>query len=175
MTRSVLMTTSTIAALIAAPMAFATEATTLDMGGNSPAITNGGDTSIAGSSEPGRLPTAKPGIGVSTFEPTPSPLPQAEYDALMASVGSDFKTNEGTILGVVTDVTMDAQGHPEMVVDLRDDTKIDADVLVVTLLPESVQLRDGKIFLDTSEDELYNKAQAGAARDDETRTAVIVM
>ncbi len=175
MTRSFLITTTTIATLIAAPMAFASDDSASDLTGNSPAITEGGQANVVGSSTPGDLATKRPGIGIAEYDPTRMAMPKSEYDALIASVGADFKTQDGEVLGVVENLTFDAQGNPEMVVDLVSDTKIDAETLVVTLLPESVELRDGKIFLDTTADELYLKAQDGSKRDDETRTTVIVM
>ena len=174
MTRSFLMTTSTIAALAFAPSAFA-QSVAAEMPGQSPAVTEGGNDNIVGSSSPSELATKRPGTGIAEYDPQRMAMPKVEYDALIASVGADFKTNEGTVLGVVENVMFDAQGNPELVVDLNNDTKIDAETLVVTLLPESVTLRDGKIFLDTSADELYLKAQDGSKRDDETRTTVIVM
>ncbi len=174
MTRSFLITTSAIIALAAAPAAYA-QSVAETMPGNSPAVTEGGAANVVGSSTPSDYAITRQGIGIADYDPMRMAMPKSEYDALIASVGADFKTNEGTVLGVVEDVMFDAQGNPELVVDLNDDTKIDAETLVVTLLPESVDLIDGKIILDTSEDELYNKAQSGVARDDETRTTVIVM
>lgn len=174
MTRSILKTTTVIAALAAAPMALADQDSMTDATGNSPAITEGGDANVVGSI-PTDERTKRYNIGDSEYDPTRMAMPEAEYNALRASVGAEFKTNEGKVMGVIENVMFDAQGNPELVVDLNNDTKIDAETLVVTLLPESVVLRDGLIFLDTSEDELYNKALAGSKRDDETRTTVIVM
>lgn len=175
MTRSFLATTTTIAALIAAPMALASQDSMTDVTGNSPAITEGGDTNVVGSTASNSENTKRYGIGDSAYDPTRMAMSEAEYNALGRSIGAEFKTQDGVVLGMVEDVMVDAQGNPELVVDLNNDTKIDADTLVVTLLPDSIMLSEGRIIIDTTEDELYNKAQAGSKRDDETRTTVIVM
>ncbi|MCX7559486.1 hypothetical protein OS190_07870 [Sulfitobacter sp. F26204] len=175
MTRKFLMTSTTIATLIAAPMAFAAENSASDLQGNSPAVTEGGNKNVVGSTANSDIATKRVGLGIAEYDATRMVTTKEEYQALARSVGADFKTQDNEVLGVVDGVTFDAQGNPELVVNLNDDSKIDADTLVVTLLPESLTLRDGKIFLDTTADELYLKAQDGSKRDDETRTTVIVM
>ena len=176
MTRKFLLTTPTIASLIAAPVAFASQDSASDLQGNSPAVTEGGNANVVGSSTPmPDVATKRQGIGIAEYDPTRMAMTEEQYAAISASVGAEFKTQDGEVLGYVEGVTFDAQGNPEMIVDLLDTTKIDAETLVVTLLPDSVTLRDGKIFLDTTADELYLKAQSGSKRDDETRTTVIVM
>lgn len=175
MTRSFLITSTTIATLIAAPLAFAAEDSVSDLQGNSPAVTEGGDKNVVGSTGNTENATTRAGLGIAEYDATRMAMTEEQYLALSRSVGADFKTQDNEVLGVVETVTFDGQGNPELVVDLNDETKIDADMLVVTLLPESVTLKDGKIFLDTTADELYLKAQAGSKRDDETRTTVIVM
>ena len=176
MTRKFLLTTTTIATLIAAPAAFASQDSASDLTGNSPAITEGGNANVVGSTAgTPEVATKRPGIGIAEYDPTRMAMTEEQYAALAASVGAAFKTQDDEILGYIDGVTFDAQGNPELVVDLLDDTKIDAETLVVTLLPESVTLRNGMIYLDTTADELYLKAQSGSKRDDETRTTVIVM
>lgn len=175
MTRNILLTSTTIATLIAAPVALADDSAS-DLQGNSPAITEGGQDNIVGStpSDPD-VPSDRVDLGIAEYDPERNAVTAEEYDALKASIGSDFRTQDGVVLGVVEGVTFDAQGNPELSVNLHDDTEIEADRLVVTLLPGSLTLADGKIFLDTTADELYTKAQSGAKRDDETRTTVIIM
>lgn len=177
MTRKFLITSTTIATLMTAPMAIASEDSVTDPIGNSPAVTEGGDKNAVGSipTPASELATKRPGIGIADYDPTVMSMTIEEYNALARSVGSDLKVRDGEVLGTVTDVTFDGQGNPEMVVDLKEDVKIDAETLVLTLLPESLELVDGRIVLDTTADELYLKAQSGSKRDDETSTTVIVM
>ena len=176
MTRKFLLTSTTIATLIAAPAAFATQDSASDLQGNSPAVTEGGDANVVGSTAgTPEIAKKRPGIGIAEYDPTRMAMSEEEYAALSRSVGAEFKTQDNEVLGTVENVTFDAQGNPELVVDLLNTANIDADTLVVTLLPESVNLRDGRIIIDTTADELYLKAQSGSKRDDETRTTVIVM
>lgn len=176
MTRSILATTTAIATMVATSFAFAAENSASDLQGNSPAITEGGNANEVGSTDTSNdLVTKRFGIGDSAFDATRMAMSEEQYDALAASIGADFQTNEGKVLGVIKDVTIDAQGNPNLEVDLNEDTKIDAELLVITLLPDSIVLKDGKIFIDTSEDNLYLQAQDGSKADDETRTTVIVM
>ncbi|MDF1727375.1 MAG: hypothetical protein P1U53_06465 [Sulfitobacter sp.] len=175
MTRNILATTA-LTALLAAPVAFADEATPLDIGGDSPEITHDGGETVVGSTD-GRaaVATERPGIGIAEYDPTRATVTEAEFDVLRASPGADFETQDGVRLGVVQDVMFDAQGNPEMVVNLLNDTQIEADTLVVTLLPGSFTLVNNALLIDTTADELYLKAQQGAKRNDENRTTVIVM
>lgn len=176
MTRSILATTTAIATLVATSFAFAAENSVSDLQGNSPAVTEGGQDNTVGSTEnTSDLVTKRFGIGESAYDATRMAMSEEQYDALNASIGADFMTNEGKVLGMIEDVTIDAQGNPNLEVELNDDTKIDAELLVITLLPESIVLKEGKIFIDTSEDNLYLQAQDGSKADDETRTTVIVM
>lgn len=176
MTRSILATTTAIATLVATSVAFAAENSVSDLQGNSPAVTEGGNANEVGSTAAtSDLATKRFGIGEAEYDATRMAMSQEQYAALGASIGADFMTNEGKVLGMIKDVTIDGQGNPNLEVDLNEDTKIDADVLVITLLPDSIVLKDGKIFLDTSEDNLYLQAQDGSKADDESRTTVIVM
>lgn len=176
MTRSILATTTAIATLVATSFAFAAENSVSDLQGNSPAVTEGGQDNTVGSTEnTSDLVTKRFGIGESAYDATRMAMSEEHYHALNASIGADFMTNEGKVLGMIEDVTIDAQGNPNLEVELNDDTKIDAELLVITLLPESIVLKEGKIFIDTSEDNLYLQAQDGSKADDETRTTVIVM
>ena len=171
-----ILAATTALSLMAAPVAFAANDSASDLKGNSPAITEGGNANVVGSiNNTTEVAPARPGIGISEYDPTRMTMTEEQYNAIAATVGAEFKTQDEEILGYVTNVTFDAQGNPELVVDLVDDTKIDAETLVVTLLPESVIIQDGRLIIDTTADELYLKAQSGSKRDDETRTTVIVM
>lgn len=175
MTRNILLSTA-IAALIATPAAFASENNATDLQGNSPAVTESGNANAVGSTQNDTdVAMKRPGVGIAEYDPTTMKMTRAQYNALSASVGADFKTQDGIMLGMVEEVTFDGQGNPEMVVDLVEDTKIDAETLIVTLLPESITLVEGQILIDTTADELYLKAQSGSKRDDETSTTVVVM
>ncbi|MDF3413981.1 hypothetical protein HKX54_05910 [Sulfitobacter sp. M57] len=176
MTRSILATTTAIATLVTTSFAFAAENAASDLQGNSPAVTEGGNANVVGSTPTsGDLASKRFGIGESEYDPTRMAMTQQQYDALNAAIGAEFKTSDGKVLGMIEDVTIDGQGNPNLEVDLNDDTKIDADNLVITLLPDSIVLKEGKIFIDTSEDNLYLQAQDGSKADDESRTTVIVM
>ncbi|MBD3663498.1 hypothetical protein [Sulfitobacter aestuariivivens] len=177
MTRNFLMTSTTIATLIAAPMAMASNDSASDLTGNSPAITEGGQANAVGSISNGDkdVPLTRQGIGIAEYDPTSMSVTTAQYNALVNAIGGELTTTDDVFLGDITEVTFDGQGNPEVVVDLIEDVKIDAETLVLTLLPESMMMIDGTLVLDTTIDELYLKAQDGSKRDDETRTTVIVM
>ncbi|KAJ05044.1 hypothetical protein [Sulfitobacter mediterraneus] len=176
MTRKFLLTSTTIATLVAAPMAYASGTIADELPTNSPEVsanvpaTDGGSTLNNYDTNNKRY-----GLGIADYDPTTMSLTDAEYAAVKASVGANFETQDGEVLGVVKGISFDGQGNPEMVVDLEEDTKIDAEVLVVTLLPDSLRLDNGQIVIDTTADGLYLKAQQGSKADDETRTTVIVM
>ena len=175
MTRKIFATTA-LTALLAAPLAYADEATPLDVGGDSPRITNDGRETTVGSTD-GRaaVATERPGIGIAEYDFTRSTVTEAEFNALAASPGADFETQDGVVLGQVQNVMFDAQGNPELVVDLRNDSGIDAETLVVTLLPNSFALVNGAMVLDTTADELFLKAEQGSVANSAERTTVIVM
>ncbi|MEM6305001.1 MAG: hypothetical protein AAF744_09780 [Pseudomonadota bacterium] len=177
MTYKFLITASTIATLAAAPMAMAqTVDSASDLQGNSPNVTEGGFDSDAGSiaNADKVAPRTRQGIGIAAFDPTTTTLSQNEYDVLAASVGGDFETSDGVLLGEVTGLAFDGQGNPEIEVDLLAETKIDAETLVMTILPENLEVMNGKIFIDVTYDELYLQAQDGSKRDDESRTNVVI-
>lgn len=176
MTRTFLIQSTAIATLITAPLALSAETSAGDLTGNSPRILDGGMANDAGSiNRTSDMATKRPGIGISEADPMPTPMSTEEYVALSQAVGADFKTSDDVLLGSVKAVTVDAQGNPELVVDMLDDAKIDADTLVLTLLSDSVTLDDNAILIDTTADELYLQAQSGSKHDDETRTTVVVM
>ncbi|QUJ77864.1 PRC-barrel domain-containing protein [Sulfitobacter albidus] len=154
MTRNLMITTAAVAALFAAPMATAQTV--------SDDVTNV------------EIETKRPGIGIAEYDPTIMGVQQDQYDALRNTVGDPLLTTDNEQLGTITEVTFDGMGNPELVVDLVPEAKIDAEELVITLLPETINIVDGKIFLDTTTDELYLKAQQGSKRDDETSTSVTI-
>ncbi|MFT6674705.1 MAG: hypothetical protein ACJAVM_000888 [Sulfitobacter sp.] len=176
MTRNILLTSTTIATLIAAPLAYAEGSIDTELQTQSPQVAETQQKTDAGSSTNDLVAKdTRYGVGIAEYDPVMMNLSDKEYAAVKASVGANFETQDGAVLGVVQGVSFDGQGNPEMVVDLEEDSKIDAEVLVVTLLPESLRLEDGQIVIDTTADELYLKAQDGSKRDDETRTTIIVM
>jgi hypothetical protein len=176
MTRKFALTTTTIAALIAGPAAMADTSLASELPTNSPQVSETATKTEAGSTLNNYDAKDKRyGLGIAEYDPVTMNLTDAEYAAIKGSVGADFETKDGMKLGVVKGVSFDGQGNPEMIVDLVEDTKIEAETLVVTLLPDSLNLVNGQIVIDTTADELFLKAQSGAIRDDETRTTVIVM
>ncbi|WP_370401724.1 hypothetical protein [Sulfitobacter sp. JB4-11] len=167
MTRKILMTTSTIAALVAAPLAHADGSIESELPGNSPAITDYGTKTDVGSltnSDKEQLGT-RFGVGIAEYDPTRMTMPEEEYMALMTAVGGDFATSDGMLLGKVTAIDFDAQGNPELSIALLEDTRFDAENLILTLLPESVKLSGNQIIIDETADDLYLAASTSTARE----------
>ena len=179
MTRFKLFTTSAIAATVAAPMAFADVASgKVD---THPNIASAGSETPVGSTptsaETGTQMTdnERRDIGNAEYDPTRMAMPEAEYKALMASVGADFKTSDGVALGTVSGIDFDAQGNPELAVKLLDDTKFEAEKLILTLLPESVELSGDAIIIDESADDLFLAADNATTRGDDSVVNVNIM
>ena len=166
MTRKLLMTTTTLIALAAAPMAYA----------ETPQASTGTGSEVA-SEGAFKYDTNSPRIsnGMAEFDDTSIAMSQATFRALSNARGNDLETSDGVKIGTVTGLDFNAQGNPELMVDLAADTKIAAEVLVITVQPENLMIKDGQIYLATSLDELYLKAQSGNARDSAGRTAITLM
>jgi len=102
------------------------------------------------------------GIGISTDK----------ILALAAVKGEMLKTNEGTEIGLIQDVSYNAQGNPELIVDVLDRAAIGADTLVMTLQPGNIDLATNRIILDTSYAELLLKVKADGGPDSADRVDV---
>ena len=175
MTRKFLMTSTVIASLIAAPVAYA-ESLAEQGDGVNPEITEGGQgTTVGSTANADTDQNIKTGIGESEFDPTRMAMTEAQYDAVVASVGAEFQTRSGETLGMVEDVMFDGQGNPELSIKLADASKLDAEMLKLTLLPESIMVVDNKIVLDITADDLFLNAQDGGERDADNSAVAIVM
>lgn len=101
-------------------------------------------------------------------------LPLDAFKVLANSRGEPFSTSDGTELGVIEEIDFNVQGNPELVIDLKDRSVIDADRLVVTVLPDNLLFSGNKLILDTSVPELKLKAEKNSVRDSEGRVEVTV-
>ncbi|WP_299558111.1 hypothetical protein [uncultured Sulfitobacter sp.] len=150
MTSKFLMTTATITALIAAPMAYA-QTTTEEI-------------------TPADISQTRAGVGIAEYDPTGMSVTQEEYDVLSASVGKPLLTTANEAIGTITGVGFDGQGNVELAVDLPEDTDFEADLMRLRLLPGSVTLVNEQVILDTTVDALKVKvigddAQGGSDRE----------
>lgn len=179
MTHFKFATATAIAALISAPMAFADVA-------SGKADTNPNTASAGSETQVGSIPTTQEtgnqmqdnerrDLGNAEYDPTRMAMSEAEYTALVASVGADFQTSDGVELGTVSGVDFDAQGNPELMIALRDDNKFEAENLILTLLPESVQLDGRSIIIDETADNLFLAANNATDRGDDTTVTVNIM
>lgn len=92
--------------------------------------------------------------------------------ALAAAEGEMLKTNEGSEIGVIEDVMYNAQGNPELVIDVLDDASVGADKMVVTIQPGNIMVAENRIILDTTFDELMLKVNAAGSRGSSDRVDV---
>ena len=85
-------------------------------------------------------------------------------DDSMASVamGGGIYTTEGEVIGSIEEWEK-ADGNTRMVVELNPEAGINADKMVITLLPGNVMTSDDVVMLDTSLAELKLKADKAAA------------
>ncbi|MCV2893395.1 hypothetical protein [Lentibacter sp. XHP0401] len=96
--------------------------------------------------------------GMAEFDAQTIAMSQETFRAIANSRGEMMKTTAGEEIGMITEVGTNAQGNPEMVVDVKDDSPIRADELVITVTPGNVKLMDQAIMLDTTLDALAIKA-----------------
>lgn len=167
MTHKLKMTAAAAAIASLAAPAFA-QSLAEEMPGNSPAITDDGaanDVASQSPNSPGN-DTARYGLGIAAFDDNNMTLSQEAFLALSNTRGANLETESGEVLGQITAVDFNARGFPELVVDLEPKNPLDAETLRITVQPGNVDLRDGKIFLAVSVNELIAKAQADGVRDD---------
>ncbi len=134
MTRNFIMTTAAFTALVAAPMAYAETATK--------------DITAA------EISQTETGLGIAEYDPTGMSVTQEEYDLLAASVGAQLMTTANDSIGKITGVGFDGQGNAELAVELPADTTLEAEMLTIVLLPNSLKMVDDTVLLDTTVDEL---------------------
>lgn len=163
MKRIATLSMTAAAAALAASSAFA----------ESPQAATGTSTEVA-SDAPKAYDTNSPRLtnGKAEMDPTVIEFSTDTMLALEAASGEMLKTNEGTQIGLIEDVTYNAQGNPEIIVDVLDDAAIAAETLVVTVQPGNIALADNKLFLDTTYDELLLKVAADGNRGSNDRVDV---
>jgi hypothetical protein len=110
--------------------------------------------------------------GMAEFDDTSIAMPNAVFKALANARGEELETNDGTVIGMIERVNTNAQGNPELVVDVESEAIIPADTLIVTVQPGNVMLGNEGIYLTTSVAELKLKAEKNSVRDSEDRVSV---
>ena len=101
-------------------------------------------------------------------------MPLDAFKALANARGAPIRTNDGTQLGLIEEVDFNVQGNPELVVDIQDRSVIDADRMIVTVLPDNFMFTGNRLMLDSSLAELKLKAEKNSVRDSENRVEVTV-
>ncbi len=164
--------TSAIVALMATPAAASDSAT--DVVGNSPSVTEGGNMNVAASDRGYTYDTNSPQItdGRAEADDTMINMSRDKFMMLTNAKGDPVVLADGTTVGTVQSVGIDAEGNSEIVVALSDTTKIDADELVVTATPDNINFRDGSMYLMVTEDSLYNRTRSDLVRSGKGRTSV---
>ena len=102
----------------------------------------------------------------------PKSVTAMEAEFLEAAKGSDLETKDGEKIGTIEDVSYNTQGHPELRVDLVEDSKIRAEKLVITAQGDSVYMANGRVVLETDKEELFLKA-ASSVVDGSNNTAQV--
>ena len=110
--------------------------------------------------------------GMAEFDASSIAMPSKVFRALANARGENLETTEGDVVGMIEAVNVNAQGNPELVVDIKNDSAIPAEVLVVTVQPGNVKMMNNKLFLDTSLRELELKASKNSVRDSQDRVSV---
>lgn len=119
--------------------------------------------------------TMSPAVGTDPARDSMSiALPLDAFKVLANARGEPIRTNDGTELGVIEEVDFNVEGNPELVVDVRDRSVIDADRLIVTVLPDNFMFAGDRLMLDSSLNELKLKAEKNSVRDSENRVEVTV-
>ena len=164
MKRKMLMT-STAAALIAAPTFLSAE---------SPQASTGTGSEVASQQIAPEYDTNSPAIsnGDAEADPRIVGMDSALFTALANARGTNMETTAGETVGLIERVNVNAQGNPELVVDLIEGSEIPAEVLVVTVQPGNVTMVGEALLLDVSMDELEQKARYNSGRDSDDRVQV---
>lgn len=95
----------------------------------------------------------------------------AEYSA---TTGETMVTSDGTKLGKITKVDVTANDNTQFFVEVNEDTGIDAEMMVVNVLPGNMDRANGMVYIDTSYAELALKVDKNSIRDSENRVQVFV-
>jgi hypothetical protein len=172
MKRTLLTTVSAVVALAAAPLA--AQETNVEANSGAPSVSEAGTGTAVSSGEAAEYDTNSPEIssGDAPVDDMPKSVTAMEAEFLEAAKGSDLETMDGEKIGVIEDVNYNAQGHPELWVDIVDASKIRAEKLVITAQGDAVYMSNGRVVLETDKEELFLKA-ASALVDDSNQTAQI--
>ncbi|UWR23744.1 PRC-barrel domain-containing protein [Sulfitobacter sp. S190] len=184
MTRNIMTTAAAVAALAAAPAAFAsqnndpvnTTAAEADaIVTSNQYIPNQDDTVIRNGGETDeKLGIDSARIEAEQTSPAILGVSASDFEVMTNVVGADFRTTDGEMLGKVTDVTVNTLGNPELEIDVSTNPSVEGDRLVLTLLPGSFNVADGKLFIDATAEEIYGKAAEGGNNDNDTRKTAII-
>ncbi|SPH21662.1 hypothetical protein ASD8599_02414 [Ascidiaceihabitans donghaensis] len=94
--------------------------------------------------------------------------------ALENAKGEMLKTNEGEQIGVIEEIDYNAQGNPELVIDVFDKSVVGADRMVMTIQPDNIVLAGNAIVLDTTYNELLAKVKASGVQGSADRVDVTI-
>ncbi|MEM8578782.1 MAG: hypothetical protein AAGF60_13095 [Pseudomonadota bacterium] len=168
MTRKFIIPATAAIALMAAPSFAQTTDSASDLQGNSPRVTEGGFNNDVASQRTFYQgnPEARYGIGIPEADLNTMSLGEDEFAALAATAGASFETESGERLGMIEEVRYNESGFPELVIELEEDNRFDLEKLVLTVTPDNTTIRDGKIFLSMTVDDLALKAASDGVRDD---------
>ncbi len=121
------------------------------------------------------LGTGSPEVGNAPAQDTQSiGISNDAFKVLANAKGEPMMTNDGTPVGIIQEVDFNVQGNPELVVNVSDRNVIDADRLVVTVLPNNFNYAGDQLILDSSLAELKLKARENSISDSEGRVEVTV-
>lgn len=110
--------------------------------------------------------------GMAEFDEKSIAMPLDTFRALANSRGEMMQTTAGDNVGEITEVDYNAKGNPELRVDVKSKSAIQADVLVVTVTPDNVMMKDGAVYLDTTVDELELKARKNSTEGSDGKVSV---
>ncbi|MBV50309.1 MAG: hypothetical protein ACU0CQ_02555 [Sulfitobacter sp.] len=171
MTRNFLTTTAMITALVAGSVAYA-EGKPEGQGVAEPQASSSLQTNAETTAE---TSTYGPRVeGMPAYEEGHSKISRVQHDALASAVGHEFRSTDGEVIGVVSGVKFNENGESELHINTSDNDKIEADTVVITLSPEGIVEKDGKLVLDMTADEFYTSAVDNGTRGTE-RVFVISM
>ena len=119
---TLLTTVSTVIALSVAPLM--AQQTTTEADSGAPSVSEGSSDTAVSSGEANSYDTNSPEIssGDAPVDDMPKSVTAMEAEFLEAAKGSDLETKDGEKIGTIEDVSYNAQGHPELRVDLVEDS-----------------------------------------------------
>jgi len=110
--------------------------------------------------------------GMAEFDATTIAMPLDTFRILANSRGEMLQTTAGDNIGEITEIDYNAKGNPELHVDVKSSSAITADILVVTLTPGNVMMKDDAVYLDTTVAELELKADKNSTEGSDGNVSV---